>query len=106
MANIKFTSEKAWERYKKCRQDSRDMGEHSLQTCIDRLMYWGRFGTDIYIACDFDELSFTFREVNPDGSVGVCGGIIFHGKRDGFGSGNGPTFSVTMDDNEGYQIHT
>lgn len=106
MANIHFSSNSAWERYKKCKEMSRDMGSHSLQACIDRLMGWGEYDTSIYIACDMDELSFSFREVTPDGKLGVGGGIIFHGERDGFGSGQGPTFSVSMDKEKGYQIHT
>lgn len=106
MANIHFSSNSAWERYKKCKEISREMGNRSLQACIDRLMSWGEFGTNIYIGTDYDELSFTFRETYPDGRSGVSGGIIFHGERDGFGSGNGPTFSFSMDKEEGYQIHT
>ena len=56
-------------------------------------------------------MSFTFREELPQelqdkGIRGVCGGIIYHGPRDGYGSGEGPALSVTLDKTEGYSIHT
>jgi hypothetical protein len=34
------------------------------------------------------------------------GGIIFHGKHDGFGSGSAPTFSVCLTATDGWSTHT
>ncbi len=49
---------------------------------------------------DFAPLSFGFS------AGSLVGGIIFHGPHDGFGSGGAPTFSVSLDNNPGWQIHT
>lgn len=82
------------------------LGEKSLRAVTSTFLTWNPMDATIYIGCDFDECSFTFRETYADGRTGICGGIIFHGSRDGFGSGKGPTFSVSLDKTEGYQIHT
>ena len=34
------------------------------------------------------------------------GGIIYHGSHDGFGSGSAPTFSVAIDETNGWGLHT
>jgi len=34
------------------------------------------------------------------------GGLIYHGKHDGFGSGEGPTFSCCLTPTSGWSIHT
>ena len=34
------------------------------------------------------------------------GGLIYHGKHDGFGSGNAPTFSVCLTPTNGWSVHT
>ena len=109
MANIHFASEQAYERFIKCSEMCRDLNlphDKTIDGCLFRLMYWSAWNTTIYICTDYDELSFFFYEEHPDGSHGICGGIIFHGKRDGFGSGQGPTFSVCLEPTDGYSIHT
>lgn len=108
MAEISFSSEKAQERFNKCREFTESLGDKSLSRCIESLKRWKR---PIVIGCDWDEMSFSFREEltleeKYQGFRGVNGGIIYHGARDGFGSGAGPTFSVTIGKAEGYQIHT
>ena len=106
MAKIEFSSEKAFLRYKEMKEKTQHLKEHSLESCILRLLGWNPWDATIRIGCDFDELSFSFRETYADGRSGICGGIIFHGSRDGFGSGQGPTNSVTLEKTEGYSIHT
>ena len=108
MAGIKFASDNAIERFQKCKQLTESMGDDTLMKCIGNLMNWKR---NIIIGCDHDEMSFTFREEQTpediaNGYTGINGGIIYHGQRDGFGSGEGPTHSVTIDKAEGYRIHT
>lgn len=108
MAFIHFSSDQAHQRFLDCKKKTEAAGDTSLQRCIDTLKRWQR---DIIIGCDFDELSFTFREDLTDeerykGYHPVCGGIIYHGPRDGFGNGEGPTFSVCMTPTTGYAIHT
>lgn len=34
------------------------------------------------------------------------GGLIYHGRHDGYGSGSAPTFSVSLTPSTGWQIHT
>jgi len=34
------------------------------------------------------------------------GGLLFHGKHDGFGLGSSPTFAVTLNPTDGWSIHT
>lgn len=102
MAKISFSSDKARERYLRCRKATAAMGDDSLLRCMRSLKRWRN---PIVIGCDFDELSFTFREVSPVG-YSVNGGIIYHGPRDGFGNGETPTFSVTLTPTTGYSIHT
>lgn len=109
MANIHFASEQAYERFIKCSEMCRDLNlphDKTIEGCLSRLMYWSAWNTTICICTDYDELSFFFYEERPDDSHGLCGGIIFHGKRDGFGSGQGPTFSVCLEPTDGYSIHT
>lgn len=102
MATITFTSG-ALERYNKCLVFTEAKGDKTLSSCINRLAQWEG---EIHISKDYDEMSFTFHQVYPDGRQGLFGGIIYHGARDGYGSGQGPTFSVCLTPTEGYQIHT
>ena len=83
MANIKFGNKAAFDRYLQMREETKDT-----------------------IWTDWDEKSFAFSEKNADGSNGVSGGIIFHGKRDNGGDGSAPTFSVCLTPVDGYAIHT
>ncbi len=106
MANIQFSSEGAATLFKEMRQKTKHLGEHSLDACILNLLSWNPWDATIHIGRDFDELSFTFRETYADGRKGICGGILYHGPRDGFGSGNGPTYGVTLEPTNGYSIHT
>ena len=108
MAEISFSTERTEQRFNSCKAFTEKKGDKSLQNCIESLKRWVR---PVVIGCDFDEMSFTFREqMTPEeeqrGLRGVNGGIIYHGQRDGYGSGNGPTFSVTLDQADGYRIHT
>ena len=108
MGEIRFSSSAAMDRYKRCSAETESKGDRSLQGCIDRLKQWN---SPIIIGCDFDERSFTFREELTaeqlnEGYHPISGGIIYHGPRDGYGSGSGPTFSVTLGRSEGYSIHT
>ena len=102
MANITFTPG-ALERYNKCLAFTEAKGDKTLSSCINRLAQWDG---EIRITKDFDEMSFFFRQVYSDGREGICGGIIYHGARDGYGSGQAATFSVCLTPTEGYQIHT
>lgn len=108
MAEILFSSPEAQERYENCRTLTEGKGDKSLQDCIECLRRWAR---PIMIGRDYDRMSFTFREILTEeetykGIRPVVGGIIYHGPHDGFGSGDGPTFSCCITPTSGYQIHT
>lgn len=103
MADIIF-DKLAQERYNRCKEYTEARGDKSLSQCIGRLAEW--VDCTIFISNDFDEMSFFFREIRQDSRPGLCGGIIYHGPRDGFGSGSGPTFSVCLEPTQGYSIHT
>lgn len=108
MAEITFSSDNARERFDSCKAFTEKRGDKSLQRCIDNLKRWKN---PIFIGLDFDKMSFSFREELPadlqaKGYTSVVGGILYHGPRDGYGSGNGPTFAVCIDGAEGYRIHT
>lgn len=109
MATIVFSSERAEQRFNRCKSETERAGDHSLLDCIESLKRWS--APYIRIGCDFDEMSFTFSEeldseARAAGRRPVNGGIIYHGPRDGCGSGEAPTFSVTLDRADGYRIHT
>jgi len=59
---------------------------------------------------DFAPYSFGFviEERGADNQYQhvLTGGLLFHGAVDGYGSGSGPTFSVTLTPVDGWQIHT
>jgi hypothetical protein len=114
MANIRFASKEVFDLYREMCDKTHDLGDHSLASCVSRLLYWGPAETTITVYRDTcDKLSFYFVQkwddwqTNTDHEKMIMnGGIVLHGSRDGFGSGDGPTFSVSMDKSEGYQVHT
>jgi hypothetical protein len=60
---------------------------------------------------DFAPLSFFFVMYNKSKKDGEYkpyfnGGLIFHGPHDGFGSGSAPTFSVSLNAEHGWSVHT
>jgi len=103
MGKITFSSDNARQRYLDCRRKTAALGDDSLLRCMQSLRRWQQ---PITIGRDFDDMSFTFREVRDDSYAPTCGGIIYHGPRDAFGGGGAPTFSVTIDEATGYRIHT
>lgn len=98
---------------------AKKINDNSLQNCLDRLKEVDknvgnnrREHVETHIYNDFYAFSFEFvrwtckngADMKPD--FLSDGGIIFHGKHDGFGSGSAPTFSVTLEPTNGWQIHT
>lgn len=105
-----------------------EYAETRLQECIDfvnnqrpeleedlikvfNMEHWKRADSRVHIHSDFAPLSFYFVKMfcHPDTKEWLRdynGGIIFHGKHDGHGSGAGPSFSVTLDKADGWRIHT
>lgn len=60
MATIVFSSERAEQRFNRCKSETERAGDHSLLDCIESLKRWS--APYIRIGCDFDEMSFTFCE--------------------------------------------
>lgn len=81
---------------------------NSFTKCLERLsgMATARPGAKVRLWRDFAPLSFLWSWYLPDGSLGLHGGLIYHGSHDGFGSGGAPTFSVSLDRTAGWQLHT
>ncbi len=60
---------------------------------------------------DFAPQSFEFSlqvwdEKNEGWTTWFQGGLIYHGKHDGHGSGSGPSYAVTLTPTDGWSIHT
>ncbi len=60
---------------------------------------------DFVLYPDFAPLSMLFA-IMKEGKIIMNGGLIFHGRHDGNGSGSAPTFSVSITKTDGWQIHT
>lgn len=78
--NIKFANEDTYQSFEKALREDRDGADpryKNLTDCIVTLLLMG-YGSDAIIGRDFDEGSFTFQEVYPDGTKGLFGGIIRH----------------------------
>lgn len=96
-------NEFAVERWEQQMAATKAAGDDSLQKCYERLQ---RYDGIVEIFEDYDLLSFTFKQTYPNGREGTFGGIIYHGRRDNYGSGGAPTFSVCLVPTTGYSIHT
>jgi len=80
---------------------------NSLKSCLDGINRHCSPGVEVYLGIDFAPCSFIFAVIDKvTERCKLNGGIIFHGKHDGFGSGSAPTFSVSLSGEEGWQIHT
>lgn len=87
---------------------AKSIGNDTLQQCIDRLKQIDEnHESETNIVKDFAPHSFYFVRMK-DGEFIGNGGIIFHGKHDGFGNGGAPTFSVSISDSREtrWEIHT
>ncbi len=66
--------------------------------------------TKCVLFSDFAPASFEFAmyRQKPTGEYEFWfnGGLIYHGPHDGWGSGAGPTFSVTLTPTNGWSVHT
>lgn len=87
----------------------------SLDKVLDRLDEYACHGegnrkTRCHLFKDFAPYSFDFRmeKLSSDGFYlpWFNGGVIWHSSHDGFGSGNAPTFSVSLTAEDGWVLHT
>ena len=71
------------EHYDKVVEYAKSIGDTTFQNCIERLKQWeknsnGRYEIELYR--DFAPHSFGFAEVAANGSSGIVGGLLYHGK--------------------------
>ena len=87
---------------------ARKIGDTSLISNLQwKRRRYGWEEQEVHIYPDFAPLSFEFSMINlATKRCTLNGGIIFHGKHDGFGSGSGPTFSVCLTPTSGWSTHT
>jgi len=103
--------DKTQNKLKEAIQLSRTRKDQSLIRClielrnIERQIASRGSKCEMFIYTDFTPYSFYFEHFVNDIFSGN-GGIIFHGKHDGFGNGSAPTFSVTLSPTDGWCIHT
>ena len=75
--------------------------------------YGGKGSSKVELMSDFGGgPSFVFNVYGRDPRTGFIdklrfnGGLIYHGPSDGFGSGSAPSFAVTLEPTNGWEIHT
>jgi hypothetical protein len=74
-------------------------GDQGLKSGLERIVHLAGKEKAVLFK-DFAPYSFEFA------AGGFQGGLIFHGRHDGGGSGSAPTFSVCLEPCDGWSIHT
>ncbi len=74
----------------------------TLQIGFETIARFGSPSQPSRVYQDFAPLSFGWQA----GKGSLAGGLIYHGPHDGFGSGGAPTYSVSIDNVNGWSIHT
>ena len=90
------------EHYDKVVQYAKEIGDKSLNSCLERLKQWEQNPNcpcEIELYRDSAPHSFGFRERYPDGRRGIVGGLLYHGKPD-------LSFAVMLEPIHGWSIHT
>lgn len=88
-----------------------------FENCLNRLLEreskknigngMDEHGSEIELYGDFSPHSLTWSWVDlKTGRTIMTGGLIYHGKHDEFGSGEAPSFAVTLEPTVGWSIHT
>lgn len=83
-------------------RNAESIGDCTLQECLDRLERWGqnaRLTSEIELYRDFAPYSFLFKQRYADGSLGIVGGLVYHGSPD-------CSCSYTLKKINGWSIHT
>ena len=76
MAAIKFASNEAFELYRAMEEETCCL-QNPLSRVVARFLTWYDWDDEITIGIDpFSPKSFGFGERHPDGTRGICGGII------------------------------
>lgn len=120
---LKIT-DRAKEEFTKACQHARKIGKwedqpdrsRGLKSLLRYLSGWGKPQGEnkkvkTTLCYDMSPLSFGFsiahwNEEKQTWVERLCGGLIFHGEFDGYGSGGAPTFAVCAQPCDGWSIHT
>ena len=76
--------------------------DKTLSACIERLERWEQNPDrpcTIHLHKDFAPYSFEFSQHYPDGSIGIVGGLLYHGTPD-------QSHAVTLTPHHGWSTHT
>ena len=90
------------EHYDEVVRYAKELGDESLQACLAKLRSWeqnSRRPCEIELYRDFAPYSFLFKQRYPDGSLGIVGGLVYHGMSDRSGC-------YTMNREDRWQTHT
>lgn len=87
------------QRLQKTREWAEQLGDKSLQKCLDGLVSWEHDGRTVHLHSDYAPYSFGFRLVASDGRLIMNGGLLYHGSPDRSGA-------VTFDHENLWQTHT
>lgn len=90
------------EHYDKVMRYAEEIGDNSLQRCLERLGQWEQNPNrkcEIELYYDRAPYSFGFIQRYENGSEGIVGGLLYHGSPD-------ESFAVQITPCKGWQIHT
>ncbi|MFR9543474.1 MAG: DUF4120 family protein [Rikenellaceae bacterium] len=88
--------------YDKVVEYANSIQDTTLSACIERLKRWEQNPDrpcTIHLSKDFAPYSFGFSQHYPDGSVGIVGGLLYHGRSD-------QSHAVTLEAIHGWSTHT
>lgn len=91
------------DRYDAVVEYAKSIGDTTFTACIERLKKWETNNPNrpctIHLSKDFAPYSFGFSQHYPDGSVGIVGGLLYHGNPD-------QSNAVIMTQMHGWSTHT
>ena len=93
---------KCQEHYDKVVHYAKEIGDKSLNDCLERLKKWEENPNckcEIELYSDFAPHSFFFRQRLENGAVGIVGGLLYHGIPD-------QSYAVIIEPFQGWSIHT
>ena len=73
------------EHYDEVVRYAKKLGDSSLQVCLAKLKSWEKHSCrpcEIELYRDFAPHSFMFKQRYSDGSLGIVGGLVYHGTPD------------------------
>ena len=90
------------EHYDEVVRYANELRDESLYACLAKLESWEEHSTrpcEIELYRDFAPHSFLFKQRYPDGTLGIVGGLVYHGTPDRSGC-------YTMNHEDLWQTHT